>query len=50
VGENTIEDAVACGSAKTVDEIGSLLKAGTNCGSSVPELKKFISTALETLV
>jgi assimilatory nitrate reductase catalytic subunit len=43
VGENTIKDAVACGSAKTVDEIGLLLKAGTNCGSCIPELKKIIS-------
>ncbi|OUR65095.1 nitrate reductase [Methylophaga sp. 42_25_T18] len=42
VGENTIRDAVNCGDAKTVDDIGSLLKAGTNCGSCIPELKKII--------
>jgi len=44
VGENTIKDAVASGDAKTVDDIGSLLKAGTNCGSCIPELKKIISS------
>ncbi len=43
VGENTIKDAISCGSAKTVEEIGLLLKAGTNCGSCIPELKKIIS-------
>ncbi len=43
VGENTIKDAISCGSAKTVEEIGALLKAGTNCGSCVPELRKIIS-------
>ena len=44
VGENTIKDAISSGSAKTVEEIGTLLKAGTNCGSCIPELKKFISS------
>ncbi len=43
VGENTIKDTITSGSAKTVEEIGSLLKAGTNCGSCIPELKKIIS-------
>lgn len=40
VGENTLKEAIACGDATTVDEIGKLLKAGTNCGSCLPELKK----------
>ncbi len=44
IGENTIKDAVECGSAKTVEEIGVLLKAGTNCGSCIPELKNLISS------
>ncbi len=43
VGENTIKDAVKTGSVKTVEEIGGLLKAGTNCGSCIPELQKIIS-------
>ncbi len=42
VGENTIKEAIACGSAKTVDDIGRLLKAGTNCGSCLPELKNYL--------
>ncbi|PCJ31263.1 MAG: nitrate reductase [Gammaproteobacteria bacterium] len=45
VGENTIKEAIACGSAKTVEGIGALLKAGTNCGSCIPELKKLCETA-----
>ena len=44
VGENTIKDAISSGSAKTIEEIGTLLKAGTNCGSCIPELKKIISS------
>lgn len=42
VGENTIKEAIACGKAKTVEEIGAQLKAGTNCGSCIPELKKLL--------
>ncbi len=40
VGENTIKDAISCGAAKSVEDIGKQLKAGTNCGSCIPELKK----------
>jgi len=43
VGENTIKDAVGCGDAKTVADIGEQLKAGTNCGSCIPEIKKLIT-------
>ena len=43
VGENAILTAIKEGSAKTVEEIGSLLKAGTNCGSCIPEIQKIIS-------
>ncbi len=43
VGENTIKEAIASGSAKTAEDIGTLLKAGTNCGSCIPELKNIIS-------
>ncbi len=43
VGENTIMEAIASGSAKTAEDIGTLLKAGTNCGSCIPELKNIIS-------
>lgn len=40
VGENTLKEAIACGKAKSVEDIGEQLKAGTNCGSCIPEIKK----------
>ena len=43
VGENMIKDAVLNDEAKTIDDIASLLKAGSNCGSCVPEIKKLLS-------
>jgi assimilatory nitrate reductase catalytic subunit len=43
VGENTIKEAISCGKAKTVEDVGKQLKAGTNCGSCLPEIKKFFS-------
>jgi assimilatory nitrate reductase catalytic subunit len=43
VGENTIKEALAGGKAKTIDDIGNLLKAGTNCGSCMPEIKKLLT-------
>jgi assimilatory nitrate reductase catalytic subunit len=42
VGRNTISDAVAAG-AGSAAEIGLRLKAGTNCGSCIPELKSLIA-------
>ena len=42
VGENTIKDAIKCKKAKTVADIGAQLKAGTNCGSCVPEIRKLL--------
>jgi assimilatory nitrate reductase catalytic subunit len=45
VGENTLKEAVSCGKAKTVEQLGEQLKAGTNCGSCIPELKKLIASA-----
>ncbi|MCK5335906.1 MAG: molybdopterin-dependent oxidoreductase, partial [Gammaproteobacteria bacterium] len=42
VGINTIKQAVIDNKLTTTEEIGELLKAGTNCGSCVPELKKII--------
>ena len=43
VGRGTICDAIAAG-ARTAAEIGAKLKAGTNCGSCIPELKRLIAT------
>jgi assimilatory nitrate reductase catalytic subunit len=44
VGRNTICDAIAAGAASPA-EIGARLKAGTNCGSCIPEMKRLIATA-----
>jgi assimilatory nitrate reductase catalytic subunit len=44
VGRNTICDAIAAG-AGSAAEIGAKLKAGTNCGSCIPELKRLIAGA-----
>jgi assimilatory nitrate reductase catalytic subunit len=47
VGRNTICDSIAAG-ARSAAEIGAQLKAGTNCGSCIPELKRLIAqTATE---
>jgi assimilatory nitrate reductase catalytic subunit len=42
VGRTTICDAIAAG-ARSAAEIGMRLKAGTNCGSCIPELKRLIA-------
>jgi assimilatory nitrate reductase catalytic subunit len=44
VGRTTICNAIAAG-AGTAGEIGAQLKAGTNCGSCIPELKRLIAGA-----
>jgi assimilatory nitrate reductase catalytic subunit len=43
VGQETVRRCVADGSARSVEEIGLLLKAGTNCGSCLPELKRIVN-------
>jgi assimilatory nitrate reductase catalytic subunit len=45
VGRNQISSAVACGRAKSAEEIGTLLKAGTNCGSCLPEVRRLVAEA-----
>ncbi|HEX8664381.1 MAG TPA: molybdopterin-dependent oxidoreductase [Beijerinckiaceae bacterium] len=42
VGLAAIRDAVATGAATSPEAIGRLIRAGTNCGSCVPELKRII--------
>ena len=42
VGRNSICEAIASG-AHSAAEIGTKLKAGTNCGSCIPELKQLIA-------
>ncbi|HKR92855.1 (2Fe-2S)-binding protein, partial [Novosphingobium sp.] len=44
VGRNTICDTIAAG-ARTPAAIGAKLKAGTNCGSCIPEMKRLIAQA-----
>jgi len=41
VGENTLQQAIAQGTA-SVEALGIKLKAGTNCGSCIPELKQLL--------
>jgi assimilatory nitrate reductase catalytic subunit len=43
VGRGTICESIVSG-ARTAAEIGAKLKAGTNCGSCIPELKRLIAT------
>ncbi|MDB5602486.1 MAG: assimilatory nitrate reductase alpha subunit apoprotein [Xanthobacteraceae bacterium] len=42
VGLNTIREALASGAATNVETIGQALRAGTNCGSCLPELKRIV--------
>ncbi len=44
VGRDTICNAIGAG-ARSAAEIGAQLKAGTNCGSCIPELKRLIAQA-----
>ena len=51
VGRTTICNAIASGAARSAADIGTQLKAGTNCGSCIPELKQLIAqTAIEGAV
>ena len=42
VGLNVIRAALASGRAASVEQIGVALRAGTNCGSCLPELKRIV--------
>jgi assimilatory nitrate reductase catalytic subunit len=42
VGLNVIRTAIA-GGATSVEDIGAALRAGTNCGSCLPELKRIVA-------
>jgi assimilatory nitrate reductase catalytic subunit len=44
VGEKTICRSIDNQNLKNVTEIGKCLKAGTNCGSCLPELQKILSS------
>ncbi len=45
VGRNRILHEISAASLTTPEAIGQCLKAGTNCGSCVPELRKLIAEA-----
>ena len=42
IGENTLREAIAKG-ANSVEALGIQLKAGTNCGSCIPELRQLLT-------
>jgi assimilatory nitrate reductase catalytic subunit len=42
VAVDAVRKIVACGTARTVADIGRTTRAGTNCGSCLPELKRMI--------
>jgi assimilatory nitrate reductase catalytic subunit len=44
VGRVTIESAIACHNLMTAAQVGERLKAGTNCGSCVPEIRQLLAT------
>lgn len=46
VGENLLRDAIARG-ASSVEALGIELKAGSNCGSCIPELKQLLAHVRE---
>jgi assimilatory nitrate reductase catalytic subunit len=45
VGLATIRATIQSGAASSVEAIGELLRAGTNCGSCLPELKRIVADA-----
>jgi assimilatory nitrate reductase catalytic subunit len=45
VGLGKIRNVIELKQACSVDEIGALLRAGTNCGSCRPELKRILQDA-----
>jgi assimilatory nitrate reductase catalytic subunit len=45
VGEKTIQKAIVEHGLSTYQDVGSCCKAGTNCGSCVPEIKALLASA-----
>jgi assimilatory nitrate reductase catalytic subunit len=50
VGLNVIRRALSSGAAANVDEIGTALRAGTNCGSCLPELRRIVQGSIHERV
>jgi assimilatory nitrate reductase catalytic subunit len=49
VGRNTIADAIKCHGLKSAAQVGSRLKAGTSCGSCLPEIGTLLANARDAL-
>ena len=47
VGMNTLVDAIESQKLSTPEQVGELLRAGTNCGSCLPEIKDIIKLNLQ---
>ena len=46
VGINTIVDTIKSKKITSPEEVGNILRAGTNCGSCVPEIRELIDQSL----
>ena len=46
VGTNTLINGIQKDGLRTVEQIGKTLKAGTNCGSCIPELKTLLANTI----
>ncbi|WP_211828778.1 nitrate reductase [Kistimonas asteriae] len=44
VGENAIVSAILKENLESVESVGKLLKAGTNCGSCIPEIRQLLAS------
>ncbi len=49
VGERELRGLIEKGDAATVDEVGARCRAGTNCGSCRPEIKRMIASVASRL-
>jgi assimilatory nitrate reductase catalytic subunit len=45
VGSNTLREAIASYGLTSTQQVGTRLRAGTNCGSCLPEIKALLSSA-----
>lgn len=48
IGVNTLQKVIVQQGLISVEAIGAILKAGTNCGSCIPELRKLLLTQIDT--
>lgn len=44
VGRNRIQQSIAADGCHSVEAVGAALRAGTNCGSCIPELRRVIAS------